>query len=158
MSHGLDESAFQAFAIPLSFVKVTKMRTKLFVVAAIVAASSLFFDATEAQAQGRRGCYQGYSNYGQGMQNYGYSASRLPVYSNQMYGGNYYAPRTGYSMGYGNYGNYGNYGGYGYPGNSYLGNSYRSGYGYPARGGLSFGFGTGGFGNQGFGGYRGFGF
>ena len=120
------------------------MRTKLFVVAAIVAASSLFFDATEAQAQGRRRCYQGYSNYGQGMQIYGYSASRLPIYSNQMYGGNYYAPRTGYSMGYGNYG--------------YPGNSYRSGYGYPARGGLSFGFGTGGFRNQGFGGYRGFGF
>lgn len=124
------------------------MRTKLFVVATIVAVSSLFFDATEAQAQGRRHCYQGYSNYGQGTQSYGYSARRVPVYTTNMYGGNYYAPRAGYSMGYGNYG------GYGYPGV----NSYRSGYGYPARGGLSFGFGTGGFGNQGFGGYRGFGY
>ncbi len=124
------------------------MSMNLFVVAVIVASSSLLFSSTEAQAQGRRHCNQGYGNYGPATQSYGYSASRLPVYANSMYGANSYAPRTGYSTGYGSY-----------SGNGYRGgNGYRSGYGYPSRGGLSIGIGTGGFGNSGFGGYRGFGF
>lgn len=126
--------------------KIPKMTKKLWILAAIVATSSLLLDTNEAEAQGRRHCRHLGGSYAQTMQYTSYPVSRVYTVARPVYRVATYTPYSTYSVGYGNLGGYG----YRYP--SQYG--YR-GYSYPSRSGLSTGIGVGGFANRG---YRGFGY
>ena len=126
------------------------MTKNVWILAGIVATSSLLLDMNEAEAQGRRHCRHHGGSYTQPSQYTSYPVARSYMVANPGYRAASYIPYSTYSVGYGNLGGYG----YRYP--SQYG--YRSGYsvyGYPSRSGLSIGIGVGGFANRG---YRGFGY
>ncbi len=123
------------------------MTMKLWIVAAIVAASSLLLDTNQADAQGRRNWRNRGSSYTQTNQLMNYPANRgYLVVGPRVRVGNY-GLSSDYSVGYG----YANSYGYRYPSQYGYRSSY-GGYSYPSRSGISIGI--GGFANRG---YRGFG-
>ncbi len=122
------------------------MTKKLWIVAAIVATSSLLLDTNQADAQGRRNWRNRGSNYTHTTQSMNYPASRSYIVVSPGHRMDNYDPYSNYSVGYGNANSHG----YRYP--SQYG--YRSGYGgysYPSRSGVSIGIGVGGFTYRGFG-------
>ncbi len=126
------------------------MTKKLWIVAAIIATSSLLLNTNEVDAQGRRNGRSYGSSYRQTTQRMNYPMNRGYMVVTPGYRAGYYSPYSNYSAGYGNVSSYG----YSYP-RQY---GYRGGYprlGYPTGGGLSIGISTGSFGNRGF---RGFGY
>jgi hypothetical protein len=126
------------------------MTKNLWIIAAIVATSSLLLDMHEAEAQGRRHCRQHSGSYTQTSQYVNYPVNRVYMVANPGYRVTTISPYPAYSVGYGNFGNLG----YRYP-SQYGYRSGYGGYGYPSRSGLSIGIGVGGFANRG---YRGFGY
>ncbi|TWT98776.1 hypothetical protein [Neorhodopirellula pilleata] len=126
------------------------MSTKLWMVAAIVATSSLLFDTSQANAQGRHPCGNAGNGYAQTTQYMNYPASRGYITVSPGYQVENYRSYPTYSAGYGSFNGYG----YGYP-NQYRYQSGYRGYNYPTRSGLNVGIGVGGFANPG---YRGFGY
>ncbi|MDP1564186.1 MAG: hypothetical protein Q8M16_22615 [Pirellulaceae bacterium] len=144
------------------------MTTKLLLIAALAATTSLFLDTREAQAQGRQNYNRGF-NRGLNTQIYGNQMNYRPAYSNYSRGVRTYTPYSYYPSNYRTYSQYGypnNYGysnNYGYPNgfSNTAGYSYPSNYGYGMNYGNYYGYRPGVVnsfrsGNNGFGYYQSF--
>ncbi|XZE55048.1 hypothetical protein SH139x_001035 [Planctomycetaceae bacterium SH139] len=128
------------------------MSNKIWIIAAVVATSSLLLDTNEAEAQGRSHYRYIGGNYTQTSQYVNYPVNRVYMVASPGYRVATIGSYPSYSVGFGNYNGYGY--GYGYPRQSGYRSGYR-GYSYPSRRGLSIGIGVGGFANRG---YRDFGY
>ncbi len=167
MSPDLDQWVFPTRDVP-NFAMEIQMFTKMTAaLAAIIATTSLFFGATEVQAQVYSNYYQGFGNYSQSTQFYGSPVSLGSWNANNIYRVQTYSPYRGYStgqqfnsgyripvqnrysVGLGSNNNWNNNNWNNSWNNSYLnGNTY---YSYPVRTGTNVRYGSGGYQNRGFG-------